>query len=162
MNLLAVAFFLIGVLAVSDGSRSIAGVARKLARGIRNNNPGNIRLTNIPWRGKVPNALNTDGVFEQFESAAFGIRAIARDLITDYSQGKNTIAELISEWAPPSENDTAAYIRHVVAVTGFAADREFAVPDPAFLVPMVNAIIAHENGGFAYPPEIVMQGVAAA
>ena len=85
--------------------------------GLRNNNPGNIRPGDN-WQGMI----GENGGFVVFSDVAWGIRAMCTDLRTDINQGQNTIRKLITEYAPPSENDTAAYIRYVVAVTGIAAD----------------------------------------
>lgn len=129
-------------------------------RGIRNNNPGNIRLTNIAWQGKVSPTLNTDGAFEQFVSPLFGIRAIARDLKTDFSQGLRTLADLIAEWAPPNENNTAAYIASVAKRTGI--DPGAPINLDVELVPVVTAIIWHENGQQPYDDAVIREAVARA
>lgn len=91
-----------------------------LPRGIRNNNPGNLRLTAIPWDGKVPAANNTDGSFEQFIELRYGIRAMMRDLVNDIKGGKNTLSKLITSYSPAHENNTAAYINTVAAAVGLA------------------------------------------
>jgi len=50
-------------------------------RGLRNNNPGNIRISDTPWQGKIPKAMNTDKnkAFEQFESLEYGLRALMKN-----------------------------------------------------------------------------------
>lgn len=153
---------LLGVLLVNEGTRVAGGAVRELlkARGIRNNNPGNLSLTDIPWRGKVPPEENTDGRFEQFYFAVDGIRAMARDLKTDYAQGLRSLRELITEWAPPTENNTDAYVAAVAARTGLDPDAPLTLD--AHLYELVDAIIHHENGGNPYPPSLVLQGVHAA
>lgn len=90
-------------------------------RGIRNNNPLNIRKGSN-WKGERPN--QTDPAFEEFVSMEYGIRA-AFKLIINHITGfggrrpkANTIQKLISVWAPSSENNTAAYIRQVCAAAG--------------------------------------------
>ena len=82
-------------------------------RGIRNNNPMNIRKGNN-WKGeKHP---QTDAAFEQFESMQYGVRAglkILKNYMTGYNglaQKANTIEKMITRWAPPSENNTRSYI----------------------------------------------------
>lgn len=86
----------------------------------RNNNPGNIRLTNITWLGKVPNALNTGKGFEQFTELKYGIRAMIKDLTNKIKSGRNTIRAIISMYAPPTDgNQTEAYIKFVSLQTGF-------------------------------------------
>ena len=80
----------------------------RTSRGIRNNNPLNIRLGNSKWLGKIYE--NTDGSFEQFTSMVMGCRA-AIILIRKYiREGYNTPRKIISRWAPPTENNTEMYI----------------------------------------------------
>ena len=91
-----------------------------LPRGMRNNNPGNLRISNNQWQGKVPVWENTDGEFEQFKEYRYGVRAMIK-LIQNYIRsGDNTLVTIISRYAPATENDTAAYIRAVAGATGFS------------------------------------------
>lgn len=92
-----------------------------LPRGIRNNNPLNIRKGNN-WQGE--RNPQTDTQFEEFESMVMGVRAgikLVRNYIDgNISSGKpcRTITDLITRWAPPLENHTDAYIRVVATQTG--------------------------------------------
>lgn len=115
----------------------------QLPRGIRNHNPGNIEWGD-PWQGLIPVNARADKRFAQFESPAYGIRALARTLITYQDKYKiRTVHAAINRWAPPAENNTSAYVRAVrKAVGGDQID----VHDYAYLKPMVEAIIRHENG----------------
>lgn len=82
-------------------------------RGIRNNNPLNIRIGNT-WLGERNNP--TDNAFEEFVSIEYGYRAafcILRRYIKRYN--KNTITAIVSTWAPASENNTQRYIDFVAA-----------------------------------------------
>lgn len=119
---------------------------KDLRRGIRNNNPGNLRNFNIPWLGKVPNSQNTDHnkEFDQFTEVKYGIRAMLRDLTNDISKGKNTIRKLISEYAPPSENDTQKYIDAVSKAVGLKPDQKIQIVDSNFYLVIARAIIKHE------------------
>lgn len=115
-------------------------------RGIRNNNPGNIRWGD-PWQGLVPTAKRTDRAFCQFTKPTFGIRALARVLI-NYKDKHNisTIREVISRWAPPNENNTDAYISAVAAKVGIYENTVIDLHEYKILKPIVEAIIHHENG----------------
>lgn len=113
-------------------------------RGIRNHNPGNLRRSKIKWKGKVE--PSTDAEFEQFASPEMGIRAIARDLLTGYKRGDDTVAEIIEAWAPKSENDTRAYIAAVCKTVGCRPEQKIDVDDYATMLALVKAIIRHENG----------------
>lgn len=117
----------------------------QLSRGIRNNNPGNLRRTSDPWQGLA--ADQTDPDFFQFSDAKWGIRALAR-LAINYQDrhGLNTVEKIISRWAPPVENATSAYVAHVASRLGIAATEPIDVHDYRVLRPLVEAIITHENG----------------
>ena len=91
-----------------------------LPRGIRNNNPGNLRRTAIDWDGKIPHAQNPDASFEQFIELRYGLRAMMRDLVNDIKGGKNTLPKLISSYAPEHENNTTAYINAVAKAVGLS------------------------------------------
>lgn len=68
--------------------------------------------------------IGTNGGFVVFKDIEYGIRAMATDIGNDIkNDGLNTIAKLVTEYAPPSENDTAAYIRSMVNYTGIPADQ---------------------------------------
>jgi hypothetical protein len=78
-----------------------------MPRGLRNNNPLNIRHSADRFRGEI---AGTDKSFKTFSSLAYGYRAAFVILGTYLSQGCNTIEKIISRWAPPAENDTESYI----------------------------------------------------
>jgi hypothetical protein len=117
---------------------------KELTRGIRNNNPGNLVLTNISWQGKIPNNQNTDKHFEQFTEVKYGIRAMLRDLTNDIDKGKNTVRKLITEYAPPSENDTQKYIEVISKAVGLDPDQTIKIVDAKFYLVIARAIIKHE------------------
>lgn len=117
---------------------------KELTRGIRNNNPGNLVLTNIAWQGKIANAQNTDKHFEQFTEVKYGIRAMLRDLTNDIDKGKNTVRKLITEYAPPSENDTQKYIDVISKAVGLDPDQTIKIVDAKFYLVIARAIIKHE------------------
>lgn len=115
-----------------------------LPRGIRNNNPLNIRVGS-KWRGEVENPTDRD--FEQFTCMHFGLRAgfiILRRYIERYHI--DTIKEIISRWAPSSENATAAYIGRVCERTGISALEKISFQDRKTMVALVDAMILNECG----------------
>jgi hypothetical protein len=118
------------------------------SRGLRNNNPANLKLTSIAWQGKIPNSENkdTDKTFEQFKELKYGIRAMFKDLINDISKGKNTVKKLISEFAPPSENDTKSYIKKVCSSIGVAENDKITKVNRSFLLLLARAILTVELG----------------
>lgn len=87
----------------------------KLPRGLRNNNPLNIRISSTPWQGKIDAAHNTDGTFEQFTSMELGIRAALVNIRTYIKRDRlDTVPLIIARWAPTKDgNDVAAYVQTV-------------------------------------------------
>jgi len=126
-----------------------------ISRGLRNNNPGNIERTSVRWKGMA--VEQPDSRFITFNAPEWGIRAIARILLGDWREGQNTIASLISEWAPPHENDTEAYIKAVAKAC--KADPYRPCDVPKLLVPLIGAIIQHENGDQPYSPALIQLGI---
>ena len=78
----------------------------KKTRGMRNNNPGNIRQTSIKWLGEedysTPGVTDDDPSFEEFDTMEYGIRALGR-LLRNYQRlyGLETIHQIINRYAPP-------------------------------------------------------------
>ena len=100
----------------------------KLPRGLRNNNPLNIRRSGDKWQGL--RVLQEDREFFQFSEMKWGWRAAFRLLChTYYGKYKlRTIRAIINRWAPPKENNTLYYIRSVAERTGISADKELGDP----------------------------------
>lgn len=117
-----------------------------ISRGFRNNNPGNLIITNSNWIGKVPRSQNTDGRFEQFTSMFWGIRAMLIDIIGDIvKDGLDTLNKLIPEYAPSFENNTQAYIKRVSQATGLQPNQNIPL-DKEMLRKLIKAKIEVENG----------------
>lgn len=128
-----------------------------IPRGIRNNNPGNLRKTDIPWQGKVAGA---DPAFETFATPSDGIRAMAVTLL-NYQRIHQlyTLRAIITRYAPPSENDTAAYISAVGDALGILPGESLDLNNPATLRALVTAMIQHEQGQQPYSPAIIAAAV---
>lgn len=130
-------------------------------RGIRNNNPGNIRRSKDPWQGLSEKQGDED--FFTFSEAKWGIRALARLLIAYQDRlGLNTVDAIISRYAPPIENHTSAYIAAVAAKLGKAPNERIDVHDHATLKVLVTAIIQHENGMQPYTDAQIDAGLVLA
>lgn len=117
-----------------------------IPRGISNNNPGNIRISDASWLGKVPLERNTDGAFEQFTAPEYGIRAMCRIFRSYKAAGWNTVRAMIERWAPPNENDTFAYVSFVCAAAHVAPDQVIDPKSREVVEPLCRAIITMENG----------------
>lgn len=130
-------------------------------RGIRNNNPGNIRRSGDPWQGLAKD--QNDAEFFTFAAPKWGIRALARVLISYQDKhGLRTVRTIISRWAPPVENKTSNYIDHVARRLGVGADDPLDVHDYRVLRGLVEAIISHENGQQPYTDAQIDAGLVLA
>ncbi|MBR6170754.1 MAG: hypothetical protein IKQ51_08665 [Bacteroidaceae bacterium] len=135
----------------------------KLPRGLRNNNPLNIRRSGDKWQGL--RVLQEDREFFQFVSMEYGWRAAFVILCRTY-YGKyklRTIRDIVSRWAPAKENNTEAYIRHVSDYTGIGPDRDLGDPQthPTNWLLIGYAMAVMENGK-TLPPIPMIKGFALA
>ena len=99
---------------------------RPIPRGIRNNNPLNIRIGNV-WLGEEPNPTDPD--FEQFTSMVYGVRAgfiLLRRYIRHYN--------------------TTKYIDTVCEVSGIPQDATLDYYDKEQMFRLVDAMIYVECG----------------
>lgn len=118
----------------------------KMTRGIRNNNPGNIEAHGGP----------NDGRFAVYQSPETGLKAMG-SLLTRYQTkyNRNTINEIIHRWAPPKENDTAAYVARVSKIAGIGADDPVDLKDTGVLAKIMQGMITVENGHNPYPEQLI-------
>ena len=119
------------------------------ARGIRNNNPGNIKKTNDRWLGLA--RVQDDETFFIFENKYYGIRALMK-LLINYKKlhGLTTVNEVINRYAPTSENDTHDYLISVFQYTSIPSNKEIDLENKEILFKLTKAIINHENGKQPY------------
>lgn len=149
------------------GREKRAVTEARQSRGARNFNPGNIRIGD-PWQGLMPREDMTpeqaaEKEFCVFKSPKWGIRALCRVLIAYKDKYQlDTVTKIITRWAPPGENDTAAYVWSVCEQTGFGATEVIDVYDPDTMRALVKAIITHENGGNPYSDAVIEEGMKAA
>lgn len=120
-------------------------MTKRVSRGLRNNNPGNIRLGSFRYKGE--RAKSGDSEFRQFESIEWGYRAMFVLLHTyAVKHGCSTLREIINRYAPPIENHTENYIRRVSHTTHLAPDDEISTTDGATMTAVVAAMSEVENG----------------
>ena len=115
-----------------------------MSRGLRNNNPGNIRQSNTRYLGEV--RPSQDAAFKQFETAAWGYRAMFVLLDSYRRKGYRTFRDMILRYAPPVENDTRAYMDFVCSHTGIESDTPVDTHHAATMIPIVAAMSRMENG----------------
>nr|DAX91006.1 MAG TPA: virion protein [Caudoviricetes sp.] len=132
---------------------------QQLPRGIRNNNPGNIRH-GANWLGLKPNGRNMDSAFCVFTAPVYGIRALAKVLI-NYKRihGLNTVRQIVNRYAPPNENQTTAYIQSVAKQLGVYPDTVIDIEERGVLTVFIKAVIRMENGIQPYSDETIQQGI---
>ena len=123
-------------------------------RGLRNCNPGNIRITKDKWQGLRPN--QTDTSFFQFTEMRYGYRALLRTL-QNYRKRHNcqTVSDFIKRWAPSSDNNnTGAYISRVCQELQVPSTYVPDINDKAVMCNLAAAISLVENGRPAHMSEI--------
>jgi len=165
---------MLGVLAVlavlartNRGAQVVAAVTDTVAnvvRGLRNNNPGNIREApggGDAWRGE--RATDDDPAFEEFVDMRDGVRAalvVFRNYQSRY--GLRSIADLIARWAPPAENDTPAYVASVARRVGVPPNVPINLRDRDTAFDFLRAVFRHENGVAAdlIPASTIYDGIA--
>lgn len=140
-----------------------------IARGLRNNNPGNIDYNpRNDWQGQLPPDPAIEKRFARFDCPENGIRALGKLLINYRGKdgmpgiglnGIDTVRETINRWAPSVENDTEAYVDAVADAAGVTPNAPINIRTPSILLGVVTAIIKHENGGNPYAPAVIAEGV---
>jgi hypothetical protein len=150
-------WWLIGALAASvglwlysrtqSGSDAIGGLVSKVTstiRGIRNNNPTNMRDSGIQWQGMI--GVDPDG-FLIFDTMANGLRAPAINL-RNYGRlhGISTVDGVARRW---SQTDQDAYSANLAAFLGVDPQDSIDLEDKDTLTQLVRGIIRQEDGGAA-------------
>jgi len=149
-------FQMLGILLA--GLALLGGGVYMKTRGLRNNNAGNIELNNIKWNGMA--SVQNDGRFIIFKAPEFGIRALAKILLSyQRKHGISTVRGVINRYAPSNENNTQAYVKHVADMVGASPDAPLDFGKASVMKPMVEAIIKHENGLQPYSTALIDKGL---
>jgi hypothetical protein len=114
-----------------------------LPRGIRNNNPGNLEFANQP--GAV-HEQGGGGRFAAFGSMTEGLAALADQLERYAARGNDTLAGMISTFAPPGENNTGAYIANLAKALGVSPAAHLNLENDNVLRTLMLGIANVENG----------------
>lgn len=116
-----------------------------MSRGLRNCNPGNIRLSPVRYQGEI--TPSGDPAFKQFKSILWGYRAMFVLLHTyRIKHGLNTLSAMIRRYAPPVENHTEGYLKAVCNWSGVAPEGILNTLDGTAMIPIVAAMSRVENG----------------
>ena len=117
-------------------------------RGIRNNNPLNmVRTKRSKWVGMRPQ--QTDKMFCQFTSMAFGVRAAFIQLEKYWDEKHlRTISKIVRLWCPDSEKVMMVYENVVSGYTGIPKDDLLPRPSDDYITwsRIFNAMCRVENG----------------
>nr|HDI2178401.1 hypothetical protein [Klebsiella pneumoniae] len=129
------------------------------ARGLRNNNPGNIEAGSNSWDGQA----GSDGRFAKFVTPEHGIRALGKNLLSYQRQGYDTVSEIVNRWAPARDgNNTEAYIAALCKKLNVTPNDQLNMSDINTLRQLCAGIIQHENGKQPYSEDQLNTGVSAA
>ena len=129
-----------------------------MTRGIRNNNPLNIRRGKSCWQGEVlPQRGSGEGAFCRFEDLSWGIRAAFCILRTYRDKYKAVcIEDIITRWAPPTENDTRKYISDLCRLTGFGGKERLTENE----WPKLVKAMARIECGAVLSEDVILKGFA--
>jgi hypothetical protein len=136
-----------GAPAPADGSQPL---------GIRQNNPGNLRT-------------GPGGTFGSYATPQEGLNALSNQLGLYFNgqsraagfQKLQTIRDIISKYAPSSENNTPAYIADVAGRLGVSPDAQLNLNDVATKAKLMQAITLHEQGRNPYSDAQYQQAAGA-
>lgn len=125
-----------------------------LPRGLRNNNPGNIRRNSDVFQGEK---TSSDKEFKQFKTMAYGYRAVFKILSNYYrNYHLKTIRQMICRWAPPEDNNhTEVYIKAVSDFAGIPADDPIDITDREQMIRIVAGMSRVENGREADMSDVI-------
>lgn len=93
-----------------------------------------------------PGSVTVDGRnFAAYATPRDGLKAVMGCLASYHKNGKKSVRAMINRYAPPSENDTEAYVRHVTRTTGLDPDRDVDIGDARVLAAITGAILEREH-----------------
>ena len=125
--------------------------------GYKGCNPLNVRFSSDKWRGSIG---QSDNGYVIFSTPMDGVRAAAT-VIKNYGTkyGINTVRDIVSRYAPASENPTDDYIANVCKGTGYQPDEKLDTKNPEVLKKLVTAMMKQEIGDVPYSEETINEGV---
>ncbi|TQI82570.1 hypothetical protein FHU12_0001, partial [Serratia marcescens] len=108
--------------------------------------------------------------FARFNSAFEGFAALGKQIKAYYNgtskaagyQKLQSVEDIISRFAPASENNTQAYINKLSKMLGVGRGDSLNIQDPQVLATLMNGITQIENGKNPYAPEMVLKAAQSA
>jgi hypothetical protein len=137
------------------GGSAVGGIGGPENAEIRTNNFAGMRVPGAAAGGPNTNPAG----WQTFATPADGVQAIGNQL-DRYAAGKTTgqplatLRQMVSTWAPPSENDTDALIKRASTVTGLDPDAPVDLSNPAVRAKVTEAFIRNEQGGNLHPKAV--------
>jgi len=127
--------------------------------GLLLNNPFNLESNPVVWFGEV--RPSSKPPFCQFNTLDNGLRAGIKNLYNQFHvHGLNTWREIVTKYAPPTENDTDAYLKAVCIETGVGPDDYINLSMPSFLAKSAKAFILQEQGYVPCPDNQIAAAVS--
>ncbi|MFI3331464.1 MAG: structural protein P5 [Rikenellaceae bacterium] len=114
-----------------------------MSRGLKNNNPGNIRLSKVTYKGEI---TSTDNSFKQFLNLEWGYRAMFVLIDSYLRRDYKTITQIIARYAPPCENHTDNYIDFVAKQAKIDKNQKLNINSKEEMLALVSAMSYMENG----------------
>lgn len=121
-------------------------------RPVRNNNPGDLE-TGDHWQGLMPADRLTDAQkherFATFESPKWGFRALVV-VLRNYKMlhSADTVQKIVDRFAPPVENNTAAYVSFIADKLGVRPTAQINVTIPKVMFTLAKYITKYETGSW--------------
>tara|TARA_R110002051_G_scaffold61591_1_gene112795 strand:- start:334 stop:1908 length:1575 start_codon:yes stop_codon:yes gene_type:complete len=132
--------------AIDNQMEQLLSSNKREVRAIRNNNPFNLKYTEIKWDGKLPLDKETEDTFERFDSNLMGMRAgIINTLTHHIKYGDDTIEKLITRHAPSNENDTKNFINFVSKNMGIEPNQKIDLKNKEVLYEYAKAVVTMEG-----------------
>lgn len=108
---------------------------------------GDIKKSTTPTNVGNLRPVGSSTGFQQFDTPEAGIKALDDQLrIYGTKHNVKTLRQVISRYAPPSENDTDSYIKNVSQRTGLKPDEEIDLSNPTIRHIISGPIILQEQG----------------
>lgn len=144
----------------TGGAPASGGGGGGTPRGIRNNNPGNIRDGDFAKSQPGYKGADADG-FAIFEKSGQGLQAQTSLLRDNYiSKGFNTPDKIVERYAPASENSPesrANYKRAIASKLGIGVNDPIP-PEKAGQLATAMAAFENGSGGAGGGPKVIAQG----
>ena len=129
-------------------------MSKRVPRGIRNHNPGNLRL---PHNDERPGYAGSDkDGFSVFTTAQYGLESLARLLVNYGAGGLNTIAKIVNRYAPSKENNTMAYSSYLATRLETETDAPLDMKCAENIADLMEGIIYFENGRQPYRRSMIL------